>query len=57
MQEQIDEFSEREISTRAMYDNIINTINDQESATVSDFNLPTFRMTWLESIASRNIWT
>jgi len=45
MQEQIDEFSEREISTRAMYDNIINTINDQESATVSDFNLPTFRMT------------
>ena len=38
MQEQIDEFSEREISTRAMYDNIINTINDQESATVSDFN-------------------
>jgi hypothetical protein len=45
MQEQIDEFSEREISTRAMYDNIINTINDQESATVSDFNLLTFRMT------------
>lgn len=45
MQEQIDEFSEREISTRAMYDNIINTINDQESATVSDFNLPTLRMT------------
>lgn len=46
MQEQIDEFSEREMSTRAMYDNIINTINDQDSANVSGVKFTyTIRMT------------
>jgi len=32
MQEQIDEFKERESSTRTMYDNIITTLNDNHTA-------------------------
>ena len=34
MQEQLDEFRERELQTRAMYDNILNTINEHHDQQV-----------------------
>ncbi len=45
MQEQLDEFREREMQTRTMYDNIITTLNDNHSANV---RLISFSMMVLE---------